>query len=90
MSCRRGLDAQGRLRRTLEFRSFTEAVAFLQGLAQLADGLDHQPDVDLRWRTVELAVRTHEAGGAVTDRDLALARGTQRLVAARAPSARRR
>lgn len=74
------LDSLGRLRRRLEFRSFTEAVAFLQSLATLADGLDHHPDVDVRWRTVHLVVSTHDAGGALTERDLELARGVERLV----------
>ena len=35
--------------------------------------MDHHPDIDLRWRTLHLALVSHSAGG-VTDLDLELAR----------------
>ena len=38
----------------------------------LAEAADHHPDLDLRWRTVRVALTTHDAGG-LTGRDLALA-----------------
>ncbi len=74
---------QQRLRRTVTFATFMDAIEFVGDLAHVAEELDHHPDIDVRWRTVHLAVTTHDAGGAVTERDVALARRTQQLLAAR-------
>jgi 4a-hydroxytetrahydrobiopterin dehydratase len=60
------------LRRSIEFPSFREAVAAIGTIADVAEELDHHPDIDLRWRTLHLAVVTHSAG-AVTPMDLRLA-----------------
>ncbi len=64
-------DAHG-LRRTVELPSFRQAVAALVAIADVAEALDHHPDVDLRWRTLHLHLVTHSAG-AVTPLDLQLA-----------------
>jgi 4a-hydroxytetrahydrobiopterin dehydratase len=61
------------LRRTVEFPSFLAAVGFIGELAPVAEGLDHHPDLRLSWRTVDLTLSTHSAGG-VTESDLTLAR----------------
>jgi 4a-hydroxytetrahydrobiopterin dehydratase len=61
------------LRRKVEFPSFLIAVSFIEELAPVAERLDHHPDLRLSWRTIELTLSTHSAGG-VTGYDLALAR----------------
>jgi 4a-hydroxytetrahydrobiopterin dehydratase len=71
----------GRLARTTTWPSFRAAVDFVQQVADVAEELDHHPDLDLRWRTVHLSVCTHEAGGALTARDVALARRVAALLA---------
>jgi 4a-hydroxytetrahydrobiopterin dehydratase len=60
------------LRRTVELPTFRDAVATIVAIAEVAEELDHHPDIDLRWRTLHLAVVTHSAG-AVTPMDLRLA-----------------
>jgi 4a-hydroxytetrahydrobiopterin dehydratase len=65
-------DTEG-IRRTIELPSFRDAVAAINAIADVAEEMDHHPDVDLRWRTLHLAVVTHSAGG-VTEFDLQLAR----------------
>jgi 4a-hydroxytetrahydrobiopterin dehydratase len=60
------------LLRTVEFDSFLTAVRFISELAPVAEGLDHHPDLRLSWRTVELSLSTHSAGG-LTQLDLELA-----------------
>jgi 4a-hydroxytetrahydrobiopterin dehydratase len=60
------------LRRTVELPTFRDAVAAIVAIADVAEELDHHPDIDLRWRTLHLAVVTHSAG-AVTPMDLRLA-----------------
>jgi 4a-hydroxytetrahydrobiopterin dehydratase len=61
------------LRRTVELPGFREAVDAIVRIADVAEEMDHHPDIDLRWRTLHLAVVTHSAGG-VTDNDVQLAR----------------
>jgi 4a-hydroxytetrahydrobiopterin dehydratase len=67
----------GKLTLRKELPSFPEAIAFVQRVGDLAERLDHHPDIDIRWRTVVLAVNTHDAGNAITGKDLELARAVQ-------------
>ena len=52
--------------RTVEFPSFLEAVDAVNNIAREAEAMDHHPDIDIRWRTVRLALSTHSAGGLTT------------------------
>src|SRR3954469_22564267 len=61
------------LRRTVELPSFRDAVDAIVAIADVAEEMDHHPDIDLRWRTLHLHLVSHSAGG-VTDLDLQLAR----------------
>jgi 4a-hydroxytetrahydrobiopterin dehydratase len=70
---------EGGLRRTVELPSFRDAVAAIDAIADVAEEMDHHPDIDLRWRTLHLALVTHSAGG-VTENDLALARRIDALL----------
>ncbi|SCX38200.1 4a-hydroxytetrahydrobiopterin dehydratase [Klenkia marina] len=65
-------DAQGIYRR-LEFDSFRAAVDTVVQIAEVAEEMDHHPDLDIRYTSVRVAVVTHDAGG-VTELDLELAR----------------
>ncbi len=67
------------IRRTVEFPSFRDAVAAIVTLADVAEEMDHHPDIDLRWRTLHLTLVTHSAGG-VTEFDLQLARRIDALL----------
>src|SRR3954466_14145584 len=67
------------LHRTVELPTFRDAVAAIVAIADVAEELDHHPDVDLRWRTLHLTLATHSAGG-VTDLDLQLARRIDALL----------
>ncbi len=69
----------GKLTRAFTFDSFLAGIAFVQQVAQIAEELDHHPDIDVRWRTITLAVNTHDAGGAVTAKDYGLAERIDQL-----------
>jgi 4a-hydroxytetrahydrobiopterin dehydratase len=66
------------LRRTMTFDSFAAAIAFVNRVAELADQVDHHPDIDIRYNAVTFVLSTHSAGG-LTARDFALAAGIDRL-----------
>ncbi len=67
------------IRRTVELPGFRDAVAAIVAIADVAEEMDHHPDIDLRWRTLHLAVVSHSAGG-VTELDLELARRIDALL----------
>jgi 4a-hydroxytetrahydrobiopterin dehydratase len=68
-----GWDYTGReLRRVVELDGFPAAIAFVQRVAALAEEADHHPDIDIRFDTVVLALRTHSAHG-ITGKDFDLA-----------------
>jgi 4a-hydroxytetrahydrobiopterin dehydratase len=67
------------LRRTVELPSFRDAVAAIGRIADVAEEMDHHPDIDLRWRTLHLTLVSHSAGG-VTENDLELARRIDTLL----------
>lgn len=65
---------QGReLVRVVRRRDFADALAYVNRVGDVAEALDHHPDIDIRWATVTLRVSTHSAGG-ITRRDLDLVR----------------
>jgi len=69
----------GKLTRTFELASFPDAIEFVRKVADIAEAQDHHPDIDIRWRTVTLAVNTHDQGGAITDKDHRLAAAVDAL-----------
>lgn len=63
----------GAIQRTFSFASFADAVAFVGRVADLAEALQHHPDILIRYSRVTLTLTTHDAGG-LTERDFAFAR----------------
>jgi 4a-hydroxytetrahydrobiopterin dehydratase len=62
----------GELVKVVRREDFAGAIAFVNEVARLAEGLGHHPDLDLRWNTVTLRLRTHSLGG-ISDADVELA-----------------
>lgn len=61
------------IERTLTASDFPTGIEIVRRVAELAEEMDHHPDIDVCWRGVRFDLRTHDAGG-VTELDLALAR----------------
>jgi 4a-hydroxytetrahydrobiopterin dehydratase len=68
--------------RTVGLRSLPAAIAVVDRVAEVAEEMDHHPDIDIRWRTLTFRCVTHSAGG-VTTRDIALANRIDRILAGR-------
>lgn len=60
------------IQRTFEFADFAEALAFVNGVGEIAEEADHHPDIDIRWNKVTLRISTHSEGG-ITSKDTSLA-----------------
>jgi 4a-hydroxytetrahydrobiopterin dehydratase len=70
---------RGELVRTFEFETFSDAVAFVNKVAVMAEEANHHPDIDIRYNRVRLALISHDAGG-LTSKDFAIAAGADQRV----------
>jgi 4a-hydroxytetrahydrobiopterin dehydratase len=70
----------GALRRTVEFATFPDLIRAVDEIAVVAEGMDHHPDLDIRWRTLHAILSTHDRGG-VTQWDVELAHRIDEIVA---------
>jgi 4a-hydroxytetrahydrobiopterin dehydratase len=61
------------LTRLYSFRNFSEAMAFVNSVADAAEAANHHPDIDIRYSKVTLSLSSHDAGG-ITQKDIDLAR----------------
>ena len=66
--------------RTFVFKDFNEAFGFMTRAALVAEKNDHHPEWRNVYKTVEVVLSTHDAGG-VTERDVALAEAMNRIAA---------
>lgn len=73
-------DVPGRdaIARTFTFRNFNEAFGFMTRVALIAEKNDHHPEWRNVYKTVEVVLSTHDAGG-VTQRDIALAEAMNKI-----------
>lgn len=66
--------AEGKvLVRTVERPTFMDGIRLVATVAQLAESMNHHPDIDIRYKTITFRVTTHSAGG-ITEDDLVLAK----------------
>ena len=73
------MSADGKaIERSLRFKDFSEAFAFLTRVAMHAEKVDHHPEFTSVWNRVDFRLTTHDSDG-VTDRDIALARAIDSL-----------
>ena len=63
----------GQLVRTTTGQGFAGALAYVNAVGALAEAANHHPDIDIRFKTVTLALTTHDSGG-ITRRDIELAK----------------
>ncbi|MCP2043015.1 4a-hydroxytetrahydrobiopterin dehydratase [Pontibacter sp. HSC-36F09] len=67
-------ETENMLTRSLEFKDFRSAMAFMNKVADVAEELNHHPWWSNVYNKVEIELTTHDAGNTVTDKDLELAR----------------
>jgi 4a-hydroxytetrahydrobiopterin dehydratase len=67
------------IERVFEFDDFSQAIEFVNGVAEIAEEDDHHPDIDIRYSKVTLRLSTHSEGG-LTDLDFEVAEKIDTLV----------
>jgi 4a-hydroxytetrahydrobiopterin dehydratase len=60
------------LERTVELSDFPHAIQVVNRVAEMAESVNHHPDIDIRWRTLTFRLSTHSAGG-LTEKDTSMA-----------------
>ena len=72
----REVDGRDAITKTFVFKDFNEAFGFMTRSALVAEKMDHHPEWFNVYRTVEVTLSTHDAGG-VTEKDIALAKAME-------------
>ncbi len=67
------------LAKSFKFGSFKEAFSFMTRTAFEAEAMDHHPDWTNVYNRVVIRLNTHDAGGKVTAKDVALAKKIQAI-----------
>ena len=66
-------ETDNKLHRSLTFKDFKQAMAFMQQVAEVADEMDHHPWWSNVYNKINIELTTHDAGNTVTKRDIKLA-----------------
>src|SRR6266550_1593476 len=69
----RELEGRDAITRKFVFKNFNEAFGFMARVALAAEKIDHHPEWSNVYKTVDVILSTHDAGG-VTEKDIALAK----------------
>ena len=64
--------------KSYDFESFADAMRFVNSVADVAEKMDHHPDMKIVYTKVTLKIQTHSEGG-VTKRDFRLAEAIDRV-----------
>ena len=68
------------LAKTFQFVNFREAMGFMVRGGFEAEAMDHHPDWTNVYNRVAVRLNTHDAGGKITEKDVALARRLQDIL----------
>jgi 4a-hydroxytetrahydrobiopterin dehydratase len=61
------------LKKRFSFPNFTESLAFVNQVGEIAEQRDHHPDITFGWGYAEFSITTHDTNG-ITAFDFALAK----------------
>lgn len=77
-------DAEGRdaIAKRFTFAGFKEAFGFMTQVALVAEKMDHHPEWTNVYKTVDVTLSSHDAGG-VSERDIKLAEAIDRIAGGR-------
>ena len=69
----REVEERDAIARKFTFKDFNQAFGFMARAALVAEKMDHHPEWSNVYKTVDVVLSTHDAGG-VTQKDIALAK----------------
>ena len=69
----------GKIVKSFQFRSFMDAIEFVNEIARIAERLDHHPIITINWKTVKLSLKSFDVD-AITKRDIGLAEEIEKVI----------
>ena len=66
----------GQLTKEFAFEDYLAGADFARSAAEIAESMNHHPDILILWRKVKLAISTHSAGG-ITQLDFKFAKAIE-------------
>jgi 4a-hydroxytetrahydrobiopterin dehydratase len=72
------VEGRDAIAKRFEFTDFNEAFGFMTRAALVAEKMDHHPEWSNVYKTVEVTLSSHDAGG-LTERDIRLAEAMDRI-----------
>ena len=66
--------------KTFTFKNFNEAFGFMTRIAMQAEKMDHHPEWSNVYKTVDITLSTHDAGG-LSEKDIKLAKFIDKIFA---------
>lgn len=60
------------LKKSVKFETYKDGLVFAVAVGQLADRMNHHPDLAIGYQRVDISLSTHDAGG-ITESDVRLA-----------------
>lgn len=73
-------EENNKLKRTFEFKDFSEAFAFMTRVALIAEKQNHHPWWSNVYNKVEMELNTHDVDDIVTEKDWKLAKAIDKLI----------
>jgi len=55
-----------------QFKEFIDGIRFVDRIAEIAEGIDHHPDIAINYTRITFSCSTNDQGG-ITDKDFTLA-----------------
>lgn len=71
--------ADGRLTKTYQLADFRAALALIVRIGLEAEVMNHHPELFNVYSTLRVSLSTHDAGDAVTSKDVSLAKAIEKL-----------
>jgi len=68
-----------KISKQFEFKSFNDAVEFINKLAPFCNRIDHHPDIHIYYKKILFDLQRFSVGGKVTNRDFTVAKEIERL-----------
>jgi 4a-hydroxytetrahydrobiopterin dehydratase len=72
------VDGRDAIAKTFVFEDFNQAFGFMTRVALVAEKMDHHPEWFNVYKTVDVTLSTHDAGG-LTERDVKLAQAMDKM-----------
>ena len=73
-------EEDNKLKKSFNFKDFTEAFGFMTKVAIVAEKMDHHPFWSNVYNQVSIELSTHDAGNIVTEKDHKLAAAIDKLL----------